>query len=62
MNPASETLVPTEITSPGRETGSGRSISASAQLYMAQLAPMPIASEITATTVNAEFLASIRQP
>ncbi len=40
-------------------TGNGRSSNASAKLKMAELAPMPMASEQTATAVNAGFFASI---
>ena len=53
---------PTVKTSPGRATGSGRSSSASAKLKIAQLAPMPIASDRTATLVKPGLPASMRQP
>jgi len=53
---------PTVSTSPGRGTVSGRSNSVSAKLKTAVFAPMPIASERTATRVNPGFLASMRQP
>jgi hypothetical protein len=36
----------------GSRTGSGRKISASAKLNMADVAPIPIASEQTPTSVN----------
>ena len=40
--------------------GSGRSSSASTTLKMAELAPMPMASEAAITTVNPMFLRSMR--
>ena len=54
LAPSASSVVvePTVSTSPGRATGSGRSSSASAKLKMAQLAPMPIASDRTATMVK----------
>ena len=50
--PSKAVVEPTVITSEGRGTGNGRSSMASAQLNAAQLAPMPIASEASATSVN----------
>ena len=52
---STEELEPTVKTSPGRATGSGRNSRASAKLKMAQLAPMPIASDKTAMLVNPEL-------
>ena len=62
LNPSTDILDPTVTTSPARATVSGRSSSASAQLNAAQFAPMPIASEPTATTVKPGLAASVRQP
>src|SRR6185295_20184236 len=53
---------PTVSTSPGRATGSGRSSSASAKLKMAVLAPMPIASDSTATAAKPGLPANMRPP
>ena len=50
------------LAAPGRAIGSGRKSSASAKLKMAQLAPMPIASDRTATAVKPGLAASMRQP
>jgi hypothetical protein len=49
----------TATTPLGFITGNGRSNSASAKLKIAEFAPMPMASEHTATAVNPGFLASI---
>jgi hypothetical protein len=62
LSASREDLDPTLSTSPGRATGSGRRSSASAKLKMAQLAPMPMASDSTATVVNPGLAASIRNP
>ena len=59
---STEELEPTVKTSPGRATGSGRNSRASAKLKMAQLAPMPIASDKTAMLVNPGLAASRRTP
>ena len=59
---STEELEPTVKTSPGRATGSGRNSRASAKLKMAQLAPMPIASDNTAMLVNPGLAASRRKP
>src|SRR5205814_8880556 len=62
LSASSDAVVPTVKTSPGRATGSGRSSSASAKLKMAQLAPMPMASERTEMMVKPGLLARIRTP
>ena len=53
---------PTVNTPPARATGIGLSSSASAMLKTAVFAPMPIASDSTATSVKPGLLASMRQP
>ena len=60
LNPSTDVTDPTVSTSAGRGTGSGRSSSASAKLNTAELAPMPIASETTATA--GEPLVSREEP
>jgi len=45
----------------GFETGNGRNRRASAQLNIAEFAPIPIASEQTATSVKPGFFRSIRK-
>ncbi len=62
LNPSTDIAEPTVTTSPGRATVNGRSSSASAQLNAAQFAPMPIASELTATSVKPGLAPSMRQP
>src|SRR5258708_38979928 len=61
-NASTAVVMPTVYTSPGRTTGRGRSTSASAKLEMAQFAPMPVASESTATMVKPGLAASMRTP
>ena len=53
---------PTVTISLGSGTGRGRSSNASDQLKIAQLAPIPTASDRTDTSVKAGFLTSMRQP
>src|SRR5471030_261348 len=55
-------LEPTVSTSVGRATGSGRSSSASAKLKIAQLAPMPTASDRTAMLAKPGLPVSMRHP
>jgi len=51
----------TDTTRPGSGTGSGRRINTSAMLKLADVAPIPIASDKTATNVNPGFLRNIRR-
>src|SRR3954464_9119956 len=55
-------VVETSISACGSWTGRGRSSTALTRLKIAVLAPMPSASDNTATSVNPGLLASIRRP
>ena len=50
----------TATTRLGSDTGRGRKSSTSAMLKLAEVSPIPIASEPTATSVNPGFLRNIR--
>ncbi len=60
-NPSTMVAEPTVSTLLGWGTGRGRSNIASAALNTAQFAPMPMASETTATTVKPGFFNVMRQ-
>src|SRR6185437_1645236 len=57
---AAEEVVVTATTRLGSITGNGRRSRASAKLNIAEVAPMPMAREQTATMVKLGFLRSIR--
>src|SRR5439155_14919536 len=60
--PPARSPVPNKTSWPGFCTGNSRSRTAFSRLKMAVFAPIPSASESTATAVKPGFLASIRRP